>query len=324
MTSRFPAEALRPNSPQVAVLKAFLAFIDNWERHANSKGKGGFLSKSTATGLRVTISSTLELLAYLTGKLKFKFLMTSKLCQDPLENLFGIITQSSGSNKHPTPSQFLIIVNCLSFYGLVKCISQGNCESSTLASLLDVEVVEDVETAEPSHTTRETAVEVTDQPSVLNDHCQHVAKSDSRLIFHIAGYVARKCVLQTKCESWIAILTMQAPDDNFQLARYTKYSDRGGLIYPSAQLYGFVRKLEDLFTECFSRCRLHSESILDVLDIIRARLSKDVGCDSHAQAPFKDIVKFYIVVRLHFFVKGVNMDKFGRRERAKHLKMSRN
>lgn len=107
MTSWFPAEALRPNSPQVAVLKAFLAFIDNWERHANSKGKGGFLSKSTATGLRVTISSTLELLAYLTGKLKFKFLMTSKLCQDPLENLFGIITQSSGNNEHPTPSQFL-------------------------------------------------------------------------------------------------------------------------------------------------------------------------------------------------------------------------
>lgn len=321
MTSRFPAEALRPNSSQVAVLKAFLIFIDKWEDH--TKGNGGFMSNSTATGLRVTISSTLELLTYVTGKLKYKYLMTSRLCQDPLENLFGIIRQSSGSNEHPTPTQFLIVVNCLSFYGLVKCISQGNCEDSLLASLLDVGDKDSAEIPErrmPAGTTVKLSV---DQAGACHDHSQHIVKSDSRLVFHIAGYVARKCVMKAKCESCISLLTMPATDDSFQLARYTRYCDRGGLIYPSAQLYDFVLKLENLFTECFSQSKLHAESIFDVLDVVRARLCKEVGCHLHAEDLSKEIVKFYIVARLHFFVKGVNTERPSRRERAKHLKLSR-
>lgn len=112
-----------------------------------------------------------ELLTYLTEKLKLKFLVTSKLCQDPLENLLlAIIRQSFGSNGHPTLMQFLSIVNCLLLYGLINCISQGNCEHSTLASLLDVEYKGCVET-EPSHITAEAATDARDdQPSVFNDH----------------------------------------------------------------------------------------------------------------------------------------------------------
>ncbi|KAL1440957.1 hypothetical protein MTO96_009003 [Rhipicephalus appendiculatus] len=51
MTSRFPAEALRPCSSGRAVLQDFLSYLKAWEQHA--KGGGGFLSNSTAAGLRV-------------------------------------------------------------------------------------------------------------------------------------------------------------------------------------------------------------------------------------------------------------------------------
>lgn len=70
----------------------------------------------------------------------------------------------------------------------------------------------------------------------------HVAKSDSRLIFDIAGYVAQKFVWKTKCESCMAILTTQASDDTSQLAMYTVHCDNGGIISPSAQLHGFVSR----------------------------------------------------------------------------------
>ncbi|KAM7314859.1 uncharacterized protein ISCGN_004643 [Ixodes scapularis] len=52
MTSRFTAKALRPGSKEVEFLKEFLDFLSSWESHA--KGVGGFLSDSTADGLRVT------------------------------------------------------------------------------------------------------------------------------------------------------------------------------------------------------------------------------------------------------------------------------
>lgn len=133
MTSLFPAKALRPGSKGMQQLKDFLVFLSHGETHGKGrkkhthgivnvqhvKGAGGFLSKSTADGLKVAISSTLQLLDYLAMH-AYKFVMTSRYSQDPLENFFGIIRQSFGSNNHPTLTQFLIVVNCLFFTILLK------------------------------------------------------------------------------------------------------------------------------------------------------------------------------------------------------------
>lgn len=67
------------------MLQNFLSYLDGWEKHA--KGGGGFPSDSSAVGLRVTISSTLGLLDYPTQIIEFKYLMTSRTSQDPLEYL---------------------------------------------------------------------------------------------------------------------------------------------------------------------------------------------------------------------------------------------
>lgn len=50
-------------------------------------------------------------------------MMTSPLCQDAMENLFGILSQMSGCNDHPTPTRFLIPINCSSFYSLARAPS---------------------------------------------------------------------------------------------------------------------------------------------------------------------------------------------------------
>lgn len=326
MTSRYPAEALRPGSPGATFLEDFLCYLTEWEEHARATG-GGFISDLTAAGLRVTITSTLELLAYLTKKVGYKFLMTSKLSQDPLENLFGIVRHASGSNDHPTPSQFLVIVNCLSFYGLVKTVSQGNCDQSTLGSLLEVDdCVNGTACAESEPSPLIANVEA--RPSLSasgksHDHNQHIVRSDNRLIFHIAGYVARKCIIKTSCQACIKLLTMPSPGEDFQLARLTHFCDKGGLLYPSGLLFGFVRQLEDLFTECFSSHQLHADSIIDVLAVVKERLLREIGCPSHAPTLSATIINFYVVARLHFYTKGLNLNKSARRQKAKHLKLSR-
>ncbi|KAG0432872.1 hypothetical protein HPB47_020426 [Ixodes persulcatus] len=136
MTSRFSAAALRPNRLKAEKLSAFLLYLDDWERIA---GKNGFLSASTAEGLRVTISSTLSLLEYLTSKVGFRFLMTSRMSQDSLEQLFGVVRQMSGSNDHPTPVQFLLSLNTLSFMNLAKSPDSANVSSGLLSSLLCID-----------------------------------------------------------------------------------------------------------------------------------------------------------------------------------------
>ncbi|KAL1436218.1 hypothetical protein MTO96_049847 [Rhipicephalus appendiculatus] len=133
MTSRFPAEALKPNSTQVQELGQFLQYLSDWEKCAAKKH---FLSESTAEGLRVTVTSTLELLQYLHAELGFTYLMTSRLSQDKIENLFGIVRLSSGCNANPTPQQFLTTINCLSYANLAKSVLGSNVGEDVLSALL--------------------------------------------------------------------------------------------------------------------------------------------------------------------------------------------
>lgn len=44
-----------------------------------------FLTNSTIEGLRVTIQSTVDISNYLLNNCDFKYVLTGKMCQDPLE-----------------------------------------------------------------------------------------------------------------------------------------------------------------------------------------------------------------------------------------------
>lgn len=48
-------------------------------------------------------------------------------------------------------------------------------------------------------------------------------------------------------------------------AKRTVYMYLGGLLYPCGALFGFLKKLENLFTEYFSKEKLQIENILDLL-----------------------------------------------------------
>lgn len=93
-----------------------MVYLNKWE--AGTVNKGIFLSDSTATGLRVTIGTTLSLLKHLAENVGLMYSMTSRLSNDPAKHIFGIIRQSSGCNAHPSPDQSLITVNCSLFYNV--------------------------------------------------------------------------------------------------------------------------------------------------------------------------------------------------------------
>lgn len=329
MTSRFPAEALRLSSPSADKLKNMLVLLDNWERH--TKGQRGFLSQSTATGLRVTVSSVLSLLKYLCEVVGFKYLLTSRTSQDPIEHLFGIVRQSCGCNAHPTPQQFVVAVNCLSFSNLVHSVAKGNCEPAILSSLLGpdasqhsgpsgkqqlVDMCLDVGNIDAADTL---------MLSAESDHTScAVASSDSRLIFYMAGYVARKCILRTKCEECLNLLLIsKEKSEVLNLAQFTLLKDNGGLLYPASVLYQFVADLENAFTACFSLNELHSDSILDVLSTLTAKRNYSLGCADHCQNVAAEMTAFYVTTRMHFFTKSINQSNDKRRQASKHLKLSR-
>ncbi|KAL1443538.1 hypothetical protein MTO96_045970 [Rhipicephalus appendiculatus] len=330
MTSRFKSEALWPNSRGAAALSNFLEYITKWEQHVVNGV--GFISKSTAVGFRVTLSSVLSLLQYVTKELQFQYLMTAKLSQDPVENLFGIVRQSSGCNDHPTPEQFLITVNCLSFYSLARPVSGSSVEPVVLTALLDTG---DAQLQQASlQETIEKHIALGDLDSLDDADCQEppfpiehhslVRKnSNSRLVYHMAGYVAKKCVEKTGCDTCRTLLLVPASEGRADTqSAFTSFCDKGGLLYPSKELFEFINYLEGVFTGCFSVNRLHADSILDVLSLVKGK-DKIIGCAAHEAEVKAKIVRFYIVTRLHFLIKGVNKAKEERRKMAQLLKVRR-
>ncbi|KAH8031812.1 hypothetical protein HPB51_020930 [Rhipicephalus microplus] len=193
MTSRFRAEALRPASTDVAFLSNFLDFLNDWESFSDNKRH--FLSESTAIGFRVTIANTLSLLKYLTESVGFKYLMTSRLSTDPVEHFFGIVRQSSGCNAHPSPDEFLITVNCLSFYNLAHSVDSANANPDMINALV---TVHDRQGLKVTHKKIDDLISqgklgevestIAMMPEKFADHIDvTLEKSDSRLIYYTAG-----------------------------------------------------------------------------------------------------------------------------------------
>ncbi|KAM7281201.1 hypothetical protein ISCGN_005854, partial [Ixodes scapularis] len=250
---------------QVKHIKRFQQYLDNWEA---TVGKLGFLSQATAEGFRVTLASTLSLLTYVTKTLGFKYLMTARLSQDSIENLFGILRQMSGCNDHPTPTQFLISVNCLSFYSLARSPTSGNILQGLLNSLLDPRSNSDpaklqnklADLLDADYLNE--AHEMIKACSALPEHGDTVAlKSDSRITYYVSGYAARKMLKKTKCEECSRLLLQ--PKDSPSLpgeSCLTKYMDRGGLLYPSQALKDLVEIMEDGITYCFTFNKLRANS----------------------------------------------------------------
>ena len=200
MTARIPSNSFL-NSEKYNILLDFLKYLDDWKTVAATKDDKGYLSQSTASGLRVTVKSTVDLLEFLTEAAGFKYLMTSCLSQDTIENIFEIVRESSGCNDHPTPYEFLITVQCLNIYNLANPVKGGNCdqEKSIINSLVTCDDI----TPEASYIDKLCEIEnsVADlipQISESNILNQHTPEFEILRVF--AGYVMRRCILKMNCE----------------------------------------------------------------------------------------------------------------------------
>lgn len=329
MTSRTPKTALRNGSLQYKALTDFIKFINEWEKFSKPVKGLGYLSKSTALGLKVSIKSTLSLLSYLSSKINFKYLLTSRLSQDKIENLFSIVRQSKGCNDHPTPTEFLTIIECLTFYNLAHAPKSGNVGASVVSAL----VSPDQQHNSPKQilqTLLDELVEggkftdacdiLKDSTSMLNLAVQH---SDSRLIYYTSGYIVRKFFKITKCDDCRGLLSSNKDDVNIEESDYTKQFDLGGLMYPSKQLFEFVCILENHFTESLSVNGLHRDITLEIVDELKRANIPIIGCNLHNKDLTKKLVQFYILTRMHFHLKSNNKFTEQKRKRLKALKLRR-
>lgn len=151
-------------------------------------------------------------------------------------------------------------MNCMSFYSLVKTVRHANADPCALSARLETEercITQD--TVSTLWDRVDSFIDAGDLPaaetalSSSRDHNQHVERSDSRLIYYVSGYAARKCLKKTNCNLCMQALTLSSTAECSDVASYRRQKDKGGLLYPTSTFLNFVKLLENVFTECFSR-----------------------------------------------------------------------
>ncbi|KAG0444780.1 hypothetical protein HPB47_013389 [Ixodes persulcatus] len=197
----------------------------------------------------------------------------ARLSQNCIERLFGIIPQSLGPNDHPTPAQFLILANSLSFYNLAKLSTGGSVSKGVLRSLLCAEDTEKTARDQLDALLEAGKLHKVEEALVEDDHASCIEEtSDSRLIYYMAGYAERKCITKKRgcgaCKS--TCFRTSTPTAAVHPASYMRHIDRGGLLFVTDQVFKLISHLEKVFTRCFSRRKLHANSTVDILSCVGA------------------------------------------------------
>ncbi|KAK3907953.1 Transposable element P transposase [Frankliniella fusca] len=316
---------------------AFLAKRNKRFRCAQSnilKERDWVFSESTDVGLKVTLENTKSLLQYLCSdkpNLGYKYLMTSRLNQDALERFFGLMRQSCGGNTHPEARMFVQLFRLLSVYSLVKPLKGSNITGGdmlkTLMSLDDLrnmtnnerkkefdkrldEIIDGGDHYEPGH--------IEDVVARLEDHDYFKESIDEFALVYVSGFAARRSARFTEgCSDCEEALTLKEKDSATDEHLLIKLKTRGYLLFPSNELVNTLRYIEHQILKACYENDLEENFLFLVLDNLEKSSAKVamplVGCPLHREQLTKYIMKFYLVLRMHFACRRWN-------ERTKELK----
>ncbi|KAH9366487.1 hypothetical protein HPB48_021378 [Haemaphysalis longicornis] len=188
---------------------------------------------------------------------------------EPTRVFIDVMAQTIEAMTSRFPAEAL---RCISFYSLARSPKGGNVSPGLLESLLSEEqLLPENETADDTALPGEAA-------EVAVDHVGYVEeRSDARLVYYVAGYVARKRILLTDCKACKDACLVTRESVPHQLpAEACKQWDMGGLLYPSVCLYNLIQTLENRLTHAFSTTRLHTKVVKDLL--LLATNVPQIGC----------------------------------------------
>lgn len=237
-------------------------------------------------------------------KHNISFLLTNRLNQDVIENLFSIFRQKGGYNRNPSSRVIRTSFRSTAIYSLV-CTSKGtNCKQN-----LDTEedcTIIDVNNQKSSAICSDHAIELSDTESLLssssNDLCDNLSKEKEKMdvtledctIVYFAGYLAYICLNNFDCNSCvIQLITDTNINNKDQLFIINKTFSNvkniktNGLKSPSKKLVELVTCAIYIFEDKFVKVQ-HKKNIKFIImkwfkrnNLIQHWLGENEECAEH-------------------------------------------
>jgi hypothetical protein len=300
--------------PQEALTTAwFLEFVNNWFDVANARCRSQGLFQSSGakvqtlltmleiapkltfsggrnstwkpiqTGILISTQSLLDLYASLVATGNYHFLLTSRLTQDALENLFSQIRGRGDS--HPSPVHFRHCLRLISVAQFMKVTDRSSysIDDSTYAMPFlktkhpaDCSISRPGAGCQPGDGCISRPVDIVDGdsscliPFLVEDGIVRNPSGgdmcDTNALYYLTGWIAFKVKHELKsCSSCTDFLSRSGTSDSDNpQARLTHLKSFGGLTHPSDALHTLIFAAEEVFTSSESESLL-SSNVLELL-----------------------------------------------------------
>ena len=272
-------------------------------------------------GLQHTIAGILVIWERFGGS-TLPFLMTRRLNQDCLENMFGVIRMSSGQNDAPNPTQFRMALRKCATNSLLFPPPTANCEPDGDALVCAIAALgRPVAHASPAVAGRSPQP----TPPPLTEPLDTV---DANVITYVGGYLARRGAEKHECEKCGDALTKKERFVVYEremlcgLKSFTGLcdSDVGSLNKPTQAFYEVV-ELTYRVTQAMATKMLCQTGIMAGIEphIMSAREVKVLRESLCPDNSLLFMVRVFVRLLLHKLCKRISADAWGKGGKCRKL-----
>lgn len=269
-------------------------------------------------GILLSIQSLKCLYADLHNKYEIEYILTHKLNQDALENLFSQLREGGGLNDHPTPLNALyrlrmIILGKPNGNLSTNSKDQGNEEfivgkvlrSAKLnLSVTNFETNECTAIYQESENTVDGDIETGPSTAASKDVIETTEEDG---LHYLAGWIAKKL---RKSHPELGNYTSKVQYNNKILPSWIKHLSFGGLVEPSNEWKNKITELENNFKKYFGNEVIHMRNTTRILV---NNIKKSVDVD-------ETILRTFVKQRLFIRINYLNTQKEAEKLRKRKLR----
>ena len=284
---------------------------------------GSTASVPCVGGWLMNINALQIIWSVLKSEYKISFLLTSRLNQDSLENLFSIIRGRGGHRDNPGPVHFQSAFKQVIVQNMFMPAASANCrhdsDGDCVLSLDDFTVSSVILLNDLTHSSRSSVCQVPllaadgafvaleNKPSCTSD------MAVQNTLMYVTGYVCRKVLDKHRCQHCRCAMlrndtTLIEQRDMFCVhkAYNVARGSFGGLKAPSQFMFELLANCEDVFASMFDAVK-HGPGV-------RQKLNKALECyftdgdDKPCMVSQKCAADLYLRTRIHYKLKFMNRD----------------
>ena len=238
------------NDSRLLFLKNFVSWLECWRALPTANGK---LSPQTFKSFIHTCKALPLLLELICTKYGFKYLLTSRIQNDPLEHHFGLYRQMSGSQYQISYCQILESERRLQLSNILK-LFLIKTQSDTIerpTSLLEY-LSTFFHSNDDEHAS---SFDIESYLSALNEiSLPEMATSQVECLAFVAGYAVfsylKKSANCTLCRKFLVTeKSLQVDDDMGSQSILIELLDMGSLKYPSSHVLECIKVIFDIFSK---------------------------------------------------------------------------